>query len=90
VFIVAFKGNLRSYYSFLETLPERPVASDLDLLVSKLTTAITGALEASAPKLKVTNRSKRWWLEDLTKLRKESSRALRLFKRSRTPKVEID
>ena len=88
-FARTFKGNLASYYSYLESLPERPSADQLDLIAKKLTEAITGALGTSAPKLKVTERSKRWWSEELTTLRKEANRALRRFKRIRTEGSEI-
>jgi chaperonin cofactor prefoldin len=65
-------------------LPQQPTTQQLNTYANKLTAALATAAEASMPRLKVIERSKPWWNEELKQLQKQLHTALWLYKKTRS------
>jgi len=70
---------------FIPSLPETPPPSQLDQWFSSALSALTTAIEATAPRSRPSPKSKSWWTPRLTTLRKEFTKATRKAKRTQTP-----
>jgi hypothetical protein len=61
---------------------EATTKADLDNYAEQLVQAITKAVQETTPRKRPSPHSKRWWTEELTKLRREANRLRNIFRRT--------
>jgi len=57
--------------------------ADVDKFAEELVKAISKAVEDTTPRKRPSQHSKRWWTEELTKMRRESNRLRNIYQRTR-------
>jgi hypothetical protein len=72
----------------IEAIEEAITSRDYELAADLLLEAIKSAAETTIPRKRVSERSKPWWNDELTILRKAQSTAFRAYKRQRTSESE--